>query len=237
MGDPDRLDVAAAALDIVALRALEPAPVLAALTDAASRSSGLAAGVALAADLPGGVRTAGPAGSRAALLAGFGEGPGAESARSGRPVSCPDLVRERPRWLSFVAKADAVGVTGAWALPIRRGTDHFGALLLLGSGREGPDLSPVGLLADAAAVALLQAADLARVTEEGRQLQAALTSRVLVEQAKGIVAEHAGIGVDDAFGLLRSHARRSGLRLADVAGGIARREVDPASVVGRPGTS
>ncbi len=55
------------------------------------------------------------------------------------------------------------------------------------------------------------------------QLQQALSSRVTIEQAKGVLAERHGITVDDAFGLLRAHARSHNLRLSDLAGNVAQR--------------
>ena len=75
----------------------------------------------------------------------------------------------------------------------------------------------VQALADVAAIGLLQERTIHRSEVLTEQLQGALNSRIVIEQAKGAVAQARGVSVDDAFQLLRAHARRMNLRLIDVA--------------------
>lgn len=166
-----------------------------------------------------------------AVAAAFEDGPGSESVRSGRSVLCDDVSSGRGRWLRFAAKAASGGVGGAWAVPVRRGDESMGTLLLLDvSGRGRPDLGLAGTLAEAAAVGLRHAHALHRAEAVGHQLQEALRSRVVIEQAKGALALHAGFDVETAFGVLRRHARSHGLGLTDLARRVVAGEVDPSTV-------
>ncbi|WP_432546955.1 GAF and ANTAR domain-containing protein [Kineococcus sp. SYSU DK004] len=148
------------------------------------------------------------------------EGPCRDCWTSGRPVHVPDLREEAGRWPVFAAAAAETGVVSVHALPMRLRTWTLGALGLFGT-RPGP-LEPADLrlgqaLADVASVALVQddaKADPATVTVH---LQAALNARVLVEQAKGVVAHAAGTTVEDASARLSAHAGATGARLSDVA--------------------
>ena len=72
-------------------------------------------------------------------------------------------------------------------------------------------------LADLATISLIQEQAMARADVLTEQLQAALNSRIMIEQAKGAVARMFGVGVDEAFGMLRAYARTSRRRLTDVA--------------------
>lgn len=209
-----------------------PGPVLTDLVESVHRVSGLPAGAAMLSEgAVRGVVRSGPAQPLEALSAGFGQGPGGECARTGLPVLCPDLRRERSRWLVFATKAIAAGVGAAWALPIRHGDDTLGALLLLGPGTEDADLRVAEVLVEAAAVSLLRAAASERTAVETSQLRTALTSRVVVEQAKGMLAVHGSVDVGTAFACMRSHARRSGQPLRDLAAAIVRGDVDPAIIL------
>ncbi|MEQ3552109.1 GAF and ANTAR domain-containing protein [Pseudonocardia nematodicida] len=233
MDEPSRLDLAAATLALATTGARDPSRVLGGLVDSLHRLFGVAAGAAL---ISGGtvhsVSSAGPDGPRAAVSVGFGQGPGGDCARSGRRVVCEDLTRERTRWLAFAAKAAAAGITHAWALPIHGTADvTLGALLLLGNHDDPPDLRAAGLLAAATASAMDRAAEWESVDQERRQLHTALQSRIPIEQAKGALADRAGIDVDAAFGLLRGHARRHGLSLTEVALAVVGGEIDPAALV------
>lgn len=225
-------DVGAAVLGLITMNDGTPGPVLTELVESVHRFSGLPAGAAtLSEGAVHGVVRSGPAQPLEALSAGFGQGPGGECARTGRPVLCPDLRRERSRWLVFTTKAIAAGVGAAWALPVRRGDDTLGALLLLGPGAADVDLRVVEVLVEAAAVSLLRAAAAERTAVETSQLRTALTSRVLVEQAKGMLAAHGGVDVGTAFACMRSHARRSGRPLRDLAAAVVHRDIDPVIVL------
>lgn len=236
MADSPTAGLAPALLDLsdVAPGPGAPRRVLDALVEGASRLLGLPAGAALIDDAGAvhGVTAAAPDGPRNALAAGFGQGPGGDCARAGRPVVCDDLAAERPRWLSFSAKASAAGLGGAWALPVRRDGRVFGALLLLGPRGAGrPDLEVAGALAEAAAISVRHAHDLGRAADETEQLRVALLSRVVIEQAKGALAVHAGVGVDEAFAALRGYARSRGRPLADVARGVVDGALEPGAML------
>ncbi|MER5672027.1 ANTAR domain-containing protein [Pseudonocardia alni] len=89
----------------------------------------------------------------------------------------------------------------------------------------------VEVLVEAAAVSLLRAAASERTAVETSQHRTALTSRVVVEQAKGMLAVHGSVDVGTAFACMRSHARRSGQPLRDLAAAVVRGDVDPAIIL------
>jgi GAF domain-containing protein len=114
----------------------------------------------------------------------------------------------------------AAGFHSVHALPMRLRGTVIGALNLfrVGPGEMGPaDLEVAQAFADTASIAILQhrAAHDAQVINE--QLTHALNSRVVIEQAKGMVAERLGLDMERSFAALRTHARNHNLRLADVA--------------------
>jgi AmiR/NasT family two-component response regulator len=107
----------------------------------------------------------------------------------------------------------------------------MGALLLLRpSGAGQPDLGLAGTLAEAAAVGLRHAHALHQAETVGDQLREALRSRVVIEQAKGALALHAGLDVEEAFVALRGHARRRGLGLTDLARRVVAGEIELSAV-------
>ena len=148
------------------------------------------------------------------------EGPCVECYRDGVPVFSEDLEADGDRWPQFAPAAVEQGFRSVQALPMRVRGDTIGAMNLFRSqtGRIAePDLSLGQGMADIAAIALLQE----RTVRESRGviagLQGALNSRVIIEQAKGMLAERGRINVDAAFVRMRSHARDNNRRLADVA--------------------
>jgi AmiR/NasT family two-component response regulator len=88
------------------------------------------------------------------------------------------------------------------------------------------DAKLVRALADIATVGVLHERIVSRTVTTATGLQTALTSRVRIEQAKGILAERRALSVDDAFELVRTFARRSGRKLSDVAQGVVERTID-----------
>ena len=151
------------------------------------------------------------------------EGPCPDSFRSATLITCPDLSSARARWPRFAPAALAVGMQSAHAVPLRLRGTVLGALNLL-AARTGPldddDLVNAQALADVATIALIQhrAASEARLLNE--QLQHALQSRVVIEQAKGYVRNNRDVDMETAFTLLRSYARSHNRRLNDVASAI-----------------
>jgi GAF domain-containing protein len=156
------------------------------------------------------------------------EGPCIDCYRNGQFVASADLIEDLSRWPRFVPEAMDAGLNAAWAIPLRLRDTTIGSLNLLRSEPgtlTNDDLTAAQALADVATIGLIQqrAAEDARILNA--QLDAALTSRISIEQAKGVLAEHAGLSLDDAFTALRRHARDNNLRLSDVARTIADRDM------------
>lgn len=148
------------------------------------------------------------------------DGPCLDCYSSGEAVVNEDVERARQRWPAFAPAALAAGFRTVSAIPMRLRGRIIGALNLFRTElgvMSDADLSAARAFADIATIAILshQAADDARQVNE--QLNRALNSRVIIEQAKGMLAERAGLDVDQAFVWLRGHARRHNLRLVDVA--------------------
>lgn len=148
------------------------------------------------------------------------EGPCMDAYRSGAPVLNQELSTASDRWPRFAAEALAAGFVSVQALPMRLRSATIGVLNVFHKEPDTmtqADVEAAQALADMATIAILQhrAALEAQVVNE--QLSLALNSRVLIEQAKGMVAERQGTSMERAFALLRNHARNHNLRLADVA--------------------
>ncbi|MFK0251362.1 GAF and ANTAR domain-containing protein [Amycolatopsis azurea] len=157
------------------------------------------------------------------------EGPCLDCYRNVEPVVCPDLVRARGRWPKFARRAEAVEFRSVYALPMRLREEVIGALNLFGSRPALLDDDGLRLgqaLADVATIGILHNRLLQRQEMITAQLQSALNSRVVIEQAKGVLAERLRISVDEAFGVLRAHARSNNLRILTVATGIIDRTVE-----------
>lgn len=148
------------------------------------------------------------------------EGPCVDCFRTGQPVLNQDLAADDDRWPRFAPEAIAAGFLSAHALPMRLRGSVIGALNLFHeeAGQMLPaDIEVAQAFADVATIAILQhrAALESQVINE--QLQGALNSRVVIEQAKGMVAEREAVDMQQAFSMLRNHARSHNLRLAEVA--------------------
>jgi len=147
------------------------------------------------------------------------QGPCLDCFRSGQPVSATDLGAER-RWPQFAEAAGEAGFSAVQALPMRLRDQVIGALNLFRgtAGDFDADSVRVGqALADVATISLLHERSMRRSDTLNEQLQAALNSRVVIEQAKGKLAERLGIDVSQAFTLLRDQARNRNQRLSDLA--------------------
>jgi GAF domain-containing protein len=158
------------------------------------------------------------------------EGPCLDAFRTGEPVGHENLDAGSGRWPSFAAAAIEAGFQSAVALPLRLRDLTLGALNLLSTTRTPMPEADVILaraFADLATLSILQH----RASEEAQrlneQLSAALTSRVAIEQAKGVISERAGVHLDEAFARLRAYARHHNLRLTDVAQAAIDGTLDP----------
>lgn len=151
------------------------------------------------------------------------EGPCQDCFAQGVAVVNADLASATARWPRFAPRAVAAGFRSVHAFPLRLRQETIGALNLFGHdvGRMSRDDERVVQgLADVATIGLLQERAIRRGEVLTEQLQGALNSRVVIEQAKGVLAQIHGITVDEAFAMLRSHCRDHHLRLGDVAQGV-----------------
>ncbi|WP_197376243.1 GAF and ANTAR domain-containing protein [Mycolicibacterium baixiangningiae] len=147
------------------------------------------------------------------------EGPCVDCFRSGQTVSVADLTTAAQRWPRFVAVAREAGFASVHAVPMRAGGTVLGALGLFGADPgvlNEADLLASQALAHVACVAILQEHPPTPATVLP-QLRSALTSRMVVEQAKGFVREIFDVPVEEASTLLRTYARSRGEHLTDVA--------------------
>ncbi len=148
------------------------------------------------------------------------EGPCLDCYRTGQQVVNQDLTASGSRWPRFAPKALMAGFRSAHAMPMRLRRVVIGALNLFGTdpaGMTDADILAAQALADLATIAILQKRAAADAQILSDQLSRALNSRILIEQAKGMLAERAGMEMDLAFSALREHARRHNRLLADVA--------------------
>ena len=197
----------------------EVADVLNLLADRCVRLLDVTAAGSLLVDHGGERQGTGASDAAALRLCLLDEGPGHDCYRSGEQVHSTDLMATT-RWPEFGAPASAAGFLSVHALPLRLRGEVLGALLLFRSERGELDkgyLRVAQALADVATIGLVQARTLRRQADLAAQLQHALTSRVVIEQAKGVVAERLRVGVDAAFTALRRYARSSNTRIADLA--------------------
>jgi transcriptional regulator with GAF, ATPase, and Fis domain len=171
-------------------------------------------------DEGGRTHAVGASGEGARALALLDDGPGQDCQRTGAPVGIADLDATKLRWPEFSETAAAAGFAAVDAVPMRRRADVFGALTLFRTVPGTLDRVSARIaqaLADLATIGLTQVRTLRRQTDLTSQLQHALTSRVLIEQAKGITGERLGLGMDEAFDRLRKYARSRNLRINELA--------------------
>ena len=151
----------------------------------------------------------------------------------GQPVNVPDLAAAAARWPDFAVVAAKAGVASVHAVPMRLRNDVVGALNLFGTAPgelNAGDLRLAQALADVATIALIQdraAADKNLVNE---QLQNALDSRVILEQAKGILSYSGALDMPTAYAALRRYARDHNIKLTELARALVNRAV-PAALV------
>lgn len=168
------------------------------------------------------------------------EGPCIECYARGSTVFSEDLAAELGRWPSFAPAAVGKGFRSVQALPMRVRGQTIGALNMFRAecGRlTTEDMSLGQGIADIASIALLQERALSESHAIVAQLQSALNSRVIIEQAKGILTEQAGISLDAAFARLRTHARAHNLRLAEVARALIDGQLSTETLTTRPSSS
>ena len=159
------------------------------------------------------------------------EGPCLDCYSSGEPVVNADLASATERWPVFAPAAEAAGFRSVHAFPMRLRDERIGALNLFGGTDEAfadHEVVVVQALADIATIALLQERSIARSDALTEQLQGALNSRITIEQAKGALAQMAGVTPEAAFQRMRAHARSTRRRLVDVAQEVMGGTIPPA---------
>lgn len=192
-----------------------------------------AAGIMIA-DQRGALRVMASSSEQARLLELFevetDEGPCVDCYAGGVPVADPDLDTPDPRWQRFAGRARQAGFRAVHAVPVRLRDEVIGVLNLFAAGPgplPGAAAQSARALANVTAIGLLQhrAVEYRQLLAE--QLQYAMNSRVVIEQAKGIIAEHLDLDMAAAFEELRRFAARVGQRLTDVATAITTGDYEP----------
>src|SRR6185312_13376059 len=148
------------------------------------------------------------------------EGPCMQAYRTGEQVTIDDLHANTGPWTEFITQASAEGFGAVIAIPLRLRSERIGALNLfrreVGLMAESDLLVAQGL-ADVATIGILHQRVLTRDAIINSQLQTALNSRIVIEQAKGVLSERLGLDMDQAFAHLRSMARNNNRHLSDTA--------------------
>jgi len=164
------------------------------------------------------------------------EGPCLDCFQAREAVVNQDLTVAHDRWPRFAPIAVEQGFRAADAIPMRLRGQIIGALNLfrIESGSlNDDDVAAAQALADIATIAILQSRRTIATHDLNVQLENALASRIVIEQAKGMIAERRNITADDAFVRLRTHARNNNMRLADVARRTLDGTLDPSTTAPR----
>jgi len=147
-------------------------------------------------------------------------GPCMASIEENRPVPISDIRHHRDRWPAYVPEAEEIGFLGVLGLPLVLGDRRVGSLDIYSERPRAwtdDQIDAALALADIAAAYVLNASELARHQRTAEQLQIALDSRIVIEQAKGMLAQRLGISPNDAFQRIRSSARRRSVTVAEVS--------------------
>ena len=162
------------------------------------------------------------------------EGPCRDCFHSGAPVVIADLEQEHQRWPQFVPAAQQAGFVSVSAVPMRWRDEVLGSLGLFGTevgALDERDLALGQALADVASVALVQQQEAVDRLAVNDQLQQALTSRIILEQAKGLLAQQGDLDMVTAFTVLRRYARDHNRRLTDLAQEVVDRSLSAAELL------
>lgn len=220
--DYDALDRVLRGFTAMLARGYQVGDVLEALVDGVTEVLGVVgAGVSLS----GGERMgfAAACGEAAALVEQLQDeaqaGPGVDAFHGGTVVQA-GLGDEHGRWPLLRRSARRLGVVTAVGIPLQVDGETVGSLSVYCEAAQGvtrDGLRAARLLAATASGMLANAAQMDEIRLRSEQLQEALDSRVVIEQAKGMLAEALGVSVDTAFTLLREHARANNATLRSVA--------------------
>lgn len=197
------------------------------------------AAAVMMADARGSLRTMAASRDEAAFLELLqlqtGTGPCVDSYRTGLAVAIPDIAREWERWPQLVSAAAQVGFRSVHTVPLRLHARIIGAVNLFRTPAgdlpdEHRDLAQS--LADAAALALVHWSYEPLTPDDIlTRVQAAITAKAILETAKGMVAEYAGVSIAEASAVLHDHARRNHTRLTDIAWELTTRTIDLGAIL------
>lgn len=166
------------------------------------------------------------------------DGPCLHSYRTGEPLVNVRVDESEARWPLFAARVRTAGFVMVHAVPMRLRHTVIGALNLFGASPRllaDEEVALARAMADAATIGILQQRAVQRGEQVSAQLQGALTSRILIEQAKGVLAERRQIHVDEAFAVLRGYARDHNVLLSELASAVVQGTGDYADLLSRPG--
>jgi GAF domain-containing protein len=158
-----------------------------------------------------------------------GEGPCLDCFRTGTAVTVSNMQANAGKWPTFSAEAIRQGFLSVHATPLRLRGQIIGTMNLFSThtGELNPaDIAVAQALADVATIGILQERTIKSSSIITAQLQHALDSRILIEQAKGVLAATSGMSMNDAFVAIRAHARNNNLTLAKVANGVIARTMN-----------
>jgi hypothetical protein len=169
------------------------------------------------------------------------QGPCLDCVRGGAAVVSADLDADRVRWPLFSSFALQAGFRSVVALPLRLRQQTIGGLnlfderaVLVAPGDQQLAQAQAQALADVATIGILQQRSVHRSAVLAEHLQRALNSRVVIEQAKGILAERNGLSMEAAFAALRLYARAQNIKLTDLAVAVVHNDFNPLFPAGRP---
>jgi GAF domain-containing protein len=160
-------------------------------------------------------------------------GPCVEASRTGATISVADLTGST-RWPRFAETALRMGFRSVHAVPMRLRQQTIGALNLFSAHASTLDAADQRLaraLTDVATIGILQQRTIHRSSMLAEQLQTALNTRVVIEQAKGVLAEHGQVDMQAAFVALRGFARDRNSRLSTVAASLVQRDLAPEEIL------
>jgi GAF domain-containing protein len=207
------------------------------------RLFGLAAAGLMLTDKSGRLRVAASSSEALHTLEMFelqaGEGPCLDCYRSGRLVAVEDAQELARRWPRVAARSRRLGLGATYAVPLKHDHTAIGALNLFTRHHVGlsrDDLAVAEALAAVVAVSVLRSRSVEAAQDLADQLQAALNSRIAIEQAKGVIAATLDVDTQRAFDLLRAHARRNSMPLSRLAADVSARRLDPSTLMSRPET-
>lgn len=197
-----------------------------------------AAGLMLS-DQQGQLRALAASTERARLLELFqlqaNQGPCLDCFSTGEPVLVPDLSECTQRWPLFAREAIREGYRAVHAIPLRLRQETIGAMNLFHS-KPGPldteDLQVARALADISTIGILHERAIRRSEVVTEQLQTALNDRVIIEQAKGMLAHSGDLEMHEAFDVLRKFCRGASMRLSDVAHKLVSGAMEPTEILG-----